>query len=114
MIARLIRKEILSICSRSHDSLLRLKSRPALEKFSWDRVWIELENHAPVLTAILTGAVGAVGDFDQSVLPSLCVAASILVKLSNPHVCLVQTVISLALKSGQATKLVRTIFGLIW
>ncbi len=33
--AHLRKNEIVPICSDTHDSLLRLKSKPALEKFTW-------------------------------------------------------------------------------
>lgn len=102
-LSRIIRKEVLSICSLKHDSILCLKSRPALERFTWERVWSELQNHAPILLTMLTGAIAS---SDTPFQPPLCVAASILLKLSNPRVNLVQSILSLILKTGQATKLV--------
>ena len=47
------RKEISKICSDSHDSILRMKTKTALELFSWERVWLELQTHAPLFVAIL-------------------------------------------------------------
>ena len=47
------RKEISKICSDSHDSILRMKTKPALELFSWERVWLELQTHAPLIMALL-------------------------------------------------------------
>ena len=101
--SRIIRKEILDICSQKHDSILRLKSRPALERFTWERVWSEFQSHAPMLLTMLSGAIASSAIPFR---PPLCVAACILVKLSNPRVNLVQSILSLILKTGQATKLV--------
>ena len=47
-------KEIAKICSEIHDSILRMKTKIALECFTWERVWLELQDHAPILVAILT------------------------------------------------------------
>ena len=42
-----IQKELKSLRSDKHDSILRLKSKPALENFTWKMVWLELEQNAP-------------------------------------------------------------------
>lgn len=36
-VSRMIRKEVKKVCSKNHKSMLRVKSRTALESFTWDR-----------------------------------------------------------------------------
>ena len=99
-----IRKELKSLCSDKHDSILRLKSKPALENFTWKTVWLELEQNAPTFLALLVGLLPASKHQLDSVRPALCMCASILLKLTNQKMDLVQTVVSLVLKAGHATK----------
>ena len=100
-VSRMIRKEVKKVCSKNHKSMLRVKSRTALESFTWDRVWSEIRVNAPILTSILKGTFAST---DDSIFPLLCVAVSILLKVSNPQVNLVQYILSLVLKLGHATK----------
>lgn len=48
-VSRLALKEIKLTCSDRHDSILRMKSKISLEKFTWERVWLELEQNVPLL-----------------------------------------------------------------
>ena len=66
--------------SDSHDSILRMTSKPALENLMWDRVWQELLLKTPLLAATLKSW------------SSVC--ASIILKLQNQKVNVVQTMIS--------------------
>ena len=95
-----IQREVKSAYSDAHDSILRMTSKPALENFTWERVWQELE---PLLAATLTGLLPVSKRTQTNVVHALCVCASIILKLQNQKVN-VQTMISLVLKAGHATK----------
>ena len=103
-LGRAVRKEIRKICSDSHDSILRMKTKTALELFSWERVWLELEVHAPLLVALFTHLLSPKPKAGVVVYPSLCVCASIFLKLHNNKINLVQAMIAVVLKAGHATK----------
>ena len=75
-----------------------MKYKVALERFTWDRVWQELENKAPTLLKILSG-----GASSNNIKPAICTCASILLKLRrNLKVNVVQAVVSVVLKAGHA------------
>ena len=101
------RKEIQRLCSDSHDSILRLPTKPALEQFTWDRVWHELQLNAPLMLSILTNLLPLSKRDNKSVIPALCVCASIFLNLQNQKMNVVQTMIGLVLKAGHATKQVQ-------
>lgn len=103
-VANEIRKEIKKICSRKHDSILRMKTKPALENFSWDRILKELQLHTPTLLAILTKCLPKHKSTSSAIIPAVCTSASILLKMTNPHVNLAQGVLSIILRAGCATK----------
>lgn len=98
------RKEIKKICSDSHDSILRMKLKPALEHFTWERVWTELQNHAPLLMSLLLQLLPPSKREGKNVRAALCICISIILKLHCQKVNLVQAIISLLLKAGHATK----------
>ena len=51
-IAKVIKQEIRSICSLEHDSIFR-DNIEAVKHFSWDTVWLELQNKMPTLLQLL-------------------------------------------------------------
>lgn len=106
-ISRLALKEIKLICSDTHDSILRMKSKIALEKFTWERVWLELEQYLPLLVSIFLQFVPQSKRENLSTRRVLCVCISILLKLHCHKINLVQAIISLLLKCGHATTQVR-------
>ena len=103
-----IQREVKGVCSDAHDSILRMTSKPAIENFTWERVWQELELKTPLLATTLSGLLPVSKRTQINVVPALCVCASVLLKLQNQKVNLVQTMISLVLKAGHATKQVYT------
>ena len=105
--AHLRRHEIVPICSDKHDSLLRLKSKPAVEHFTWESVWLELQQNAPTLLTLLTNLLPQSKRNSESSKPALCMCTSILLKLQNPKMNIVQSMVSLVLKAGHATKQVQ-------
>lgn len=96
-ISKEVQGELKEICSDSYDTILRMKYKVALQNFTWSRVWKELQSKTPTLLAILSG-----GYSKGQVQPALCTCASILMKLRNPKVNLVQAMISVLLKAGHA------------
>ena len=97
VMAKDVQKELQEICSDTYNSILRMKCKEALERFIWDRVWLKLEMKAPVLLQILSGGVSS-----GNIKPAICTCASILLKLRNPKVNLVQAMVSVVLKAGHA------------
>ena len=59
------------------------------------------------MLSILTNLLPLSKRDDKSVIPALCVCASIFLKLQNQKVNVVQTMIGLVLKAGHATKQVQ-------
>ena len=109
-LGREVCKEISMICSDSHDSILRMKTKTALELFSWERVWLELKTHAPMLVALLVQLLPPSKRKSADVIhPALCICASILLKLRNNKVNVVQVMMAVILKAGHASKQVRWI-----
>jgi len=104
------KNELKSVCSDDHDSILRLKSKPAMENYTWDRVWEELQHTTQLLLSCLQSLSPPSKQDIEGVKPALCVCTSILLKLNNQKVNLVQSVISLILKAGHATKQVSFTF----
>lgn len=104
-------KEVKKLCSDSHDSILRNTTKPAVELFTWERVWLELQLNAPLLLSLLTNLISPTKRDDKSVKPALCMCASILLKLQNQKVDIVQTMIGLVLKAGHATTEVLQVFS---
>lgn len=100
-VSKEVQGELKEICSDSYDTILRMKYKVALENFSWSRIWTELQSKMPTLLEILSG--GCSNGFVQ---PSICTCASILMKLRNPKVNLVQAIVSVVLKAGHANTLV--------
>ena len=96
-VSKAVQSELKEICSDRYDTILRMKYKVALESFTWSRVWKELQSKTPTLLEILSG-----GCSDGPVQPSICTCASILLKLRNPKVNLVQAMVSVVLKAGHA------------
>ena len=115
---RTVGAEIKCVCSDLHDSILQMKNKTALEHFTWETVWNELEQKAPTLTAILLGLAPtskrAQSEHTQCIKPALSICASILLKLHHDKVNLVQSVISLVMKAGHASKQVCLLTLIFW
>ena len=103
-LSKVCRKEIRKICSDSHDSILRMKSKVAVEHFSWETVWLELQNNAPLLVTLFKQLFPEQKKEDQSTIMAICVCISILLQAQNGKINLVQAVIGLLLRNGHATK----------
>ena len=93
------RKKIKLVTSRKHDSILQMKIKDSIEHFSWDRVWSEIESYCPLLASFLEGCLPPRLQNNNSSIPSLCVCASIVLKIQNSHVNLVQGPLGISLKN---------------
>ena len=80
-----------------HDSILRTKFKVALENLRWDRVRQELVDKVPTLMRVM-GSRNT-----DAAKPALCICAMILLKLRNDKMNLVQALVSVVLKTGQAS-----------
>lgn len=96
-----VRKEIKRMCSDVFSSIQREHSETAFRQFSWESIWQELVQSAPVLAAVLQGCVAQTKE--KSSRPVLCMIAAMLFKIRNPKMSLVQSVISVILHSGHAS-----------
>ena len=91
-----------SISSVKHNSILRMKNKQSLEFFTWDRVWSEICDQCPILSMLLKKCLPIARN--ESFIPPVTLCCSILLKLQNPHINLVQGLLSIILKSGHASK----------
>jgi hypothetical protein len=99
-----IRKEIGKLSSQKHSSILRMKSKISFENFTWERVWKEICSCCPLLSIILLNCLHPQVQEKSLTVPSLCLSASVLFKLRNSHINIVQGILSFLLKSGHASK----------
>ena len=82
-IGKAIRKEIKVLCSDNHNSIMRERSRTAMEHFSWESIWTEVQTKAPILAHTLQTAVSS--SDDSRMIPILCTDVSMLLKARNPR-----------------------------
>lgn len=105
VLGKMLHKEIKYICSDEFDSILREKSQAAMEQFSWDSIWLELEGKAIIFTTLLKNAVKS---FTNQTKKSLIMCMSMILKSQNRNMCAVQAMVSLILYAGHAGKQVCT------
>ena len=100
-IAKVIKQEIHSICSLEHDSILR-DNIEAVKHFSWETVWLELQNKMPTLLQLLKLLVKR----PKMNKPLMCLIASMVLKQNSPKLGLVQRAISVLLYGNATSKVV--------
>ncbi len=98
-IARIIREEMKLLPSVKHDSILR-DNVEAVKCFSWETVWLELQQTLPTLMSLLKLLVKK----SEQCKPLLCLLVSMIVKKSSPKICLVQRAISVLLYGNGSSK----------
>lgn len=86
--------ELKEICANNYDTILKMKYQ---QNFTCGRVWKELESKTSTLLAILSGSFS-----NGPVQPAVCTCASILIKMRNLRVNLVQAMTSVVLRAGHA------------
>ncbi len=112
-VAATIGREVKLVCSAKHESILMMKTKPALENFTWRTVWAELQQSAPTLLKVLQEALPRQKRESEAAKPVICMCASLLLKFRNPRVNVVQAVISLILQAGHASKEVRLMLVIV-
>lgn len=110
-VGKLIQKEMQMICSEKFNSIMRDTSDVAMEHFSWESIWIELNSKAPTFLSVVESALPTKTKLDKK--PMLCMIAGMLAKFRNPKMCLVQAVVSLLLKSGHAGSQVSSLYCIV-
>lgn len=81
-----IKNELKLIGSLEHNSILR-DTNEAVCQFSWETIWLVLNNNVPSLTKFFTKLLLKIGK------PLLCFLISVILKYQSPKLCLVQQVI---------------------
>ena len=100
-IGQLIRQELKCLCADKFTSVYRDTSKSALENFSLVSLFSELDEHAPILKAVLMESCPSNKTYDQKKL-AVVVSASILLKFRNCKMKLVAAIFSLILQAGHA------------
>ena len=112
-VAKAIKKECEQLVSTKFPSLMRKKSKMDLLQFSWEAVVSELQTRAPLLLAVLSATAESTGPRNHQRLQAACLpfigmAAAILLKCRNKHMCEVQHIMSLVLNAGHSSSQVCT------
>lgn len=102
-LVRQIRREMKTICSLKHNSILRDKHE-AIQKFSWETIWLELKQQVPTLVSMV-----------QRLLPKaensfLSFVMCIILKKRCRNMCLLQRTISILLYANASNKQVMYYF----
>ncbi len=103
-VGKIVSKELKLLCSNKFNSVLLETSQIALEYFSWESLWLEMIKATPVLLSVLQACTVKRRVYPERVKPVVCMCAAILAKFRNPKACLVQSVISMILQAGHASK----------
>lgn len=103
-IGKTLQNEIANLCSNKHSSILKDKSKQAMESFSWDKLVAEMEINAPMLLSLLnkcTETPRTSRPNRQAIIGTIC---GILCKNRNHSACLFQRIVSILLYSGHSSK----------
>ena len=107
-VGRIMSNELRLLCSSKFNSILLETSQTALKFFSWETVWQEMAKATPVILSLLQVCIPKHASLER-VKPVVCMCAPILAKFRNPKLCLVQSVVSMVLQAGHASKQVSVI-----
>ena len=110
-----IQTECNALCAMLPEpSVLRIQSIDHLKAFHWDSIVGELKRKAPTLLAALTAAAQPCRRAKQQDLNThaIAMAAAVLLKQRNPHLCLPQTIVGALLHSGHTAKKVQKFMAL--
>ena len=109
-ILQIIRVECGSLCLlKPVPSVLRVSSLKRITDFKWEDLITELRTRAPTLLAVLQAAAQPMRSKKLSPPASIVgMAAGILLKSRNKHMCALQSVVSTLLYAGHASKKVST------
>ena len=99
-VGRILHQEFKSLCADSFPSILRDTTDVALKHFSWESLWMEILQKAPMFVSVLESCLPAKTKLDRR--PVICMCAAMLAKYRNPKMCHVQAAVSLLLHAGHA------------
>ena len=85
-------------------SILRKTSRANLQSFSFDSVWQEWKEHAPLFAKFLATSANISLSETTSMTAGICTAGSLLLKARNTHMSALQHMVGLILFHGNASK----------
>ena len=85
-------------------SILRKTSRANLQSFSFDSVWQEWKEHAPLFAKFLATSANTSLSETTSMTAGICTAGSLLLKARNTHMSALQHMVGLILFHGNASK----------
>ena len=104
-ILQTIRTECSMLCmTKPTPSVLRVTSLKKFSSFKWEDVDIELQQKAPTLFAILKAAAQPTRSRQATPLTSMiAIAAGILLKSCNKHMCLLQSIVATVLFASHAS-----------
>lgn len=112
LLVKEIQNEMVLLCSKKNNSMLRESSCEELQRFSWNRLSEEVENVAPTFYTIIKGCTDVKRKRVQA--KSTCVSndvafgvcVCVLLRHRNIHMNALQRIVSLQLHSGHSGKLV--------
>ena len=102
-VGKIVSNELKFLCSNKFNSVLMETSQTALEFFSWESLWLEMVKATPVLLALLQACTPKQAN-PKRMQPVVCMCTGILAKFRNHSACLVQSLISMILQAGYASK----------
>ena len=107
-VGRMLHKEIVSICSDTHLSLLENKSNEAMKSFSWEKLVAEFVSKTPILISLLKWCTKTKKSRANANI-AIGLVVAILCRFRRPKYSLVQRIVSLILYSGHASKQVSSL-----
>ena len=90
-------EELNDLCARKNPSILRKSTKDNILNFSLEKVCLELKERTPLFYGVFMTCANA--KKETTWLPSIVVAASVLLKQRNSHMNTFATVISLTVKN---------------
>ena len=104
-IGRIVRSELVTMCSDKCNSILRQQSSEYYVKFSWQTLYEELKINTPLLLCLLEACTQTRRSKPNRIqIIGMCTA--MLLKYRFGKMSLVQRIISIVLRSGHSNKLV--------
>ena len=83
LVAIELKNEMKMLTSDKHSSILQMKTKDSLERFTWERVWLEIETHCPALTTIMKECLPTIVLKKDMTVPPLCVCVLALSRYLN-------------------------------
>ena len=99
-----IRKEIKVLCSDKHNSLLRERTQTSMELFTWESLWLELQEVAPLTILLLQSSIPYKSSTTLKTRSLICTIIASLSKSRNKRMNALQSMVSLILYAGHAGK----------